>query len=205
MVQSLVLAGVSFLQNSVGLATRPYETYRRLVSRGSWWELVYLALVGASYFATAATVRTAAFRPFLLTRQFLTLGSGAIALFCLAVFIFWTVGTLLGAKGSLKGVMLGWAYTLVPTMVWFWVTSLLYIIVPPPRTTSVLGIVFSVLYLLFCVTLLFWKMTLSYLTLRFGLKLDLVKILAVSTIAVPILVLYSVVLYRFGVFRIPFL
>lgn len=188
MSRSALAAAVSFGATVVGITTRPYETYRRMVGRASSWEVVYLMALLALYCVTA---RIGIF-PVLLT-------------YVVAVSLFWTVGRWMGARGTWEGLFVGWGYTLIPTLVWFWVTSLLYILLPPPRTTSMQGMVFSGIYLLFCATLLFWKIVLSYLALRFGLKLDLAKILLVSGVVLPILGIYSIVMYRFGVFRIPFI
>jgi len=205
MVQKLFDSGVVFGRNMVGIITRPYETYRRIVAQGTLWELAYIGFLLVLYFATAAIVKTSLFRPFLLTRQFILLGTAAGVTFLFTVSLFWQVGRLFGAKGNLQGLLLGWGYSLVPTAVWFWMTSLLYVIVPPPRTTSALGIVFSIVFLLTSATLFFWKIILSYLTLRFGLRLDMLRIVAVSVVVLPILAAYSFGMYRLGIFRIPFI
>jgi hypothetical protein len=183
-----IAAAISFGSTVLGIATRPYETYRRMVGRASSWEVVYLVVLLALYCVTA--------RISLLS---------VLLTYVLAVSLFWAAGRWMGARGTWEGLFVGWGYTLIPTLVWFWVTSLLYVLIPPPRTTSVQGMVFSGLYLLFCATLLFWKIILSYLALRFGLKLDLAKIMLVSAIVLPILGAYSIVMYRLGVFRIPFI
>jgi hypothetical protein len=205
MVQHLAASGIAFGRNMVGIITRPYETCRRIVGKGTPWELVYIGVILIFYFATAAIVKTSLFRPFLLTRQFVLLGAATAATFLLAVSLFWQVGRWFGAKGNFRGLMLGWGYSLVPTLVWFWMTSLLYIALPPPRTTGVLGIVFSIVYLFISATLLFWKIILSYLAIRFGMRLDFAKIVAVCAIVLPVLGAYSVGMNRLGIFRIPFI
>lgn len=201
----LVVALVSFGRNIIGLVTRPYETCRRIVEKGSLLELLYVGSVLVLYFILASVVKIASFRPFLLTRQFIVLAGAAFITYCLAVALFWGIGRLIRAPGKPKGLALLWGYSLIPTSVWFFVTSLLYVLLPPPRTTSVQGILFSVLFLVFSITLFLWKITIAYLTLRFGLKLDLGKILFVSVTAVPLLALYSIGMYRLGIFRIPFI
>lgn len=184
----LFSAGVSFGRTLVGMVTRPYETYRRLVDRGSLWELLAIAVL-VSVYVVVARIQIVP----------------VVATFCITVGLFWIVGNVLGARGSLRGFSVGWGYTLVPTLVWFWGTSILYILLPPPRTTSGAGILFSVVYLVFSATLLFWKITLAYLALRFGLKLDLAKISVACAVVLPVLGMYSFWMYRLGIFRIPFL
>ena len=205
MSNNILLAGFSFSQHCVGIVTRPYETYRRIVDRATTLELLYIGVCVFIYLALASAVKQSLFHPFLLTQQFILLGVGALVTFALADGLFWQIGKWLGATGNLRGFTVAWGYTLIPTFVWFLGTSILYLVLPPPRTTSVLGITFSVVFLLFSDILLFWKIILSYLALRFGLRLDLVKILAVSVIVLPILGLYSVGMNKLGLFRVPFI
>ncbi|MBI3576524.1 hypothetical protein HY086_00605 [Candidatus Gottesmanbacteria bacterium] len=205
MADSLLVGALTFGRTFVGIIFRPYETYRRIIYAGTLWELPYIAVLLAFYFALASLVKTAAFRPFLLTRQFIVLTSATGATFFLVVGLLWFVGIFVGGKGQLYKLGLAWAYTLIPTVLWFLVTSLLYVVLPPPRTDRLQGILFSLLYLVFSVTLFFWKGILAYLTMRFGLKLDLKQVLIVSAISVPILGLYSVLMYRLGIFKVPFL
>lgn len=202
---SLVVALVAFGKSSIGIVSRPYETYRRITDRGSLWELTYLGLVLALYFAVASLVKTAAFRPFLLTRQFVLLAGSAAFTYLTVVILMWEVGKLVGGKGTIRALLLGWGYTLVPTTLWFLATSILYVLLPPPRTDSLAGITFSVLFLIFSTILFFWKFMLAYLTMRFGLRLDLVRIVIVTLICMPLLGLYSMLMYRWGIFRVPFI
>ncbi len=201
---ALAVAGVSFARNVIGLIIRPYETCRRIAERSSLGELIFIALLLALYFATASFVRAPSFRVFFLTRHFATLALATGGTFIVVVALFWLIGSFVGATGRPRGFLLAWAYTLVPTLLWFLVTSLLYVIIPPPRTARPLGIFFSVLYVSFSATLLFWKVTLGYLAIRFGMRLSLGKILIVTGIVLPILGLYSIGMYRMGIFRVPF-
>lgn len=201
----LIVALVDFGRNIIGLVTRPYETCRRIVEKANLLELVYVGAVLALYFVLASLVKVASFRPFLLTRQFFVLAGAAGVTYCLVVAIFWGIGRLVGASGKLRGLAVLWGYSLIPTVIWFFVTSVLYVLLPPPRTTSIRGVIFSVLFLVFSITLFLWKTTIAYLSLRFGLRLGLGKILVVLAGALPILGLYSYSMYRVGIFKIPFL
>lgn len=205
METSLIVALVKFGRNIIGLITRPYETCRRIVEDENPLELLYVGLVLALYFVLASLVKVASFRPFLLTRQFFVLAGAAGVTYCLVVVIFWGIGRLVGVSRKLRGLAVLWGYSLIPTVIWFFVTSVLYVLLPPPRTTSIRGVIFSVLFLVFSVTLFLWKTTIAYLSLRFGLKLDLGKILFVCTLAIPLLAVYSVGMYKLGIFKIPFI
>ncbi len=205
MIRYIQQSFVAFGLHVVGLVTKPYETYRGIVDRSLYGELVCIGVVAGVYFFVASVVKTALFSPFLLTKQWVILFFGFLLTYILTVSLFWIVSSFLGRSGKLKGFMLGWGYTLIPTIVWFWITSFLYILLPPPRSTHGTGIAFSVLYLVISITLLFWKITLSYLSLRFGLRMDLVKILILTAIVLPLLGIYSYYMYYAGVFKIPFI
>jgi hypothetical protein len=194
-----------FLRSIAGLVTRPYETVRGTVERENVYELVFIAIPLIFYFALASLVKVARFRPFLLTREFVLLTGATFIMYVFAVALFWTAGRLVGAQGKLKGFAVAWGYSLMPTFLWFFATSILYVLLPPPRTTSIQGVLFSILFLIFSATLLFWKITIGYLALRFGLRLDLGKILIVLAISLPILGFYSYGMYRLGIFKIPFI
>ncbi len=205
METSLIVALVAFIHNVAGLVTRPYETCRKIVDRGKAGELIYVALLLSVYFVFASIVKVASFRPFLLSRQFIVLAAATGITYILTVALFWTVGKLVGAQGNLKGLAVLWGYSLLGTLSWFLSTSVLYVILPPPRTTSAAGVAFSILFLIFSATLFFWKATIAYLTLRFSLRLNLGKIFIVLACTVPVLGLYSYVMYQIGIFKIPFI
>lgn len=185
MLDQLLIAGIAFSRNTIGLVVRPYETYRRIVDRGSLLELVFIAML----------VAASAFR----------LLAAAAATYVLVVILVWVVGGRVGGRGSVRSVAIAWGYTILPTITWFLATSMLYVLLPPPRTTSMAGVAFSVLFLIFSATLFFWKLTLGYLALRFGLKLDLARILIVVTLVGPIMAAWSLGMYRLGIFKVPFL
>lgn len=202
---TLIIDAVSFGRTVIGLIVRPYEAYRRIVKHGTPGELVYVALVVACYFALASVVKVAAFRPFLLTRQFLMLSMGAASGVVVSAISIWAAGRVLGARGSFRTIGIAWSYTLLPTVAWFLTTSVLYVLLPPPRTASMPGMVFSLLFLVFSVTLLWWKIMLSYLVLRFGLKLDFAKSIGVALLCAPVLAGWAVLMHRIGIFTVPFL
>ena len=176
MASSLIVALVAFGRNCIGLVIRPYETCSRIVERANPLELIPIGIL-------IALVKVFNVRSFLY----------ACLTYCLVVGLFWGIGRILGWRGTVRGLAILWGY------------SLLYVLLPPPRTTSVQGVIFSLLFLIFSTTLLCWKGTITYLTLRFGLKVGLGKILMVLAITIPILIVYSACLYRLGIFRIPFI
>jgi hypothetical protein len=175
------------------------------VNSGSLCELIPLAFLLACYFALSSLVKTAAFRPYVLTKQFILIALAVLVTYIIVVLLLWGIGKLFGGKGTLRSLALAWGYTLVPTFCWFFITSILYVVFPPPRSGSPLGILFSALYLSFSIVLFFWKSMLTYLTLRFSMRLDLWRIIMVFGIVGTGMVFYSIGMYRLGIFRIPFI
>lgn len=195
-----------FLRNTVGCINNPYATYRRLADeKGRQWHSTFIFLFSIIYFLFASLVRIGKANPFLLTIQFNTLFLGGVLGFLTIVLSLFLLGKLVGGKGNIQSVFTLWSYTLLPTLVWFFTTSFLYIILPPPRTTSLSGKVYSVVFFSFSLALFFWKVILYYLTLRFGLRIDLFRILFISLVIVLEMVLFSLFMYRLAIFRIPFL
>ncbi len=204
-ISHILAAGVSFGRHAAGVVTRPYETYRRIASGATGGELLYLGGILGVYFSLASIVTSTAFRPFLLTKQFVLLGSSAAATYLVAVFSLFFAARLFGGKGRIRSLALSWAYTLLPTVVWFLATSLLSVILPPPRTQSIAGIAFSLVFLVFSATLFWWKLTLAYLALRFSMKLDLAHIALTVAVSSPVIAGWSYLLYRWGIFKVPFI
>src|SRR3990167_10595021 len=124
----LLSSFVSFGRTFLGIIIKTYETYRRIVDRGRLGELFWIGLLLTIYFGIASIVKTAAFRPFLLTKEFMVLAGGAGVSFLLIVCTLWQITRFLGGKGNFRSFTLAWGYTLVPTFFWFLGTSLLYVI-----------------------------------------------------------------------------
>jgi len=201
----ILTACIDFCKSTYGLIVRPYETMRRVSSHASYWELLPLGVVLSAYFGTASIVKTASFRPFLLTKQFIVMGSVAALTFGVVTGLVWFVSKTIGGVGTYKSIIIGWGYSMLPTVAWFFATSLLYIVIPPPRTTGVLGMTFSIVFLTFSTVLLLWKIILGYLTLRFGMRLDLWKIIGVVLLSSPAISAYCYILYIMGIWKVPFM
>ena len=205
MLAELLRSGLSFFRHTVGIIISPYQTYRDIEKRGRTAEMVYIGLLVGLYFSLSSVVKIASFHPLLLSRYAFVLFASALSGFGFIVSALVVTGRLLGRQTSVGRISLLWAYTLIPTVVWFLFTSLLYVAIPPPRTTQITGVLLSIVYLVVSAMIFWWKLTLSYLTLRFGLKIDFRKILIVALAILPVLVLWTYAMYTLGVFKVPFL
>lgn len=197
---------VIFGRNCIGTFNNPYVTYRKLsAGKVDVRQLIYLFILVISYFIFASLIRIGVRNPFLLTVRFNTLFLGAATGFLGMLLALFYLGKKAGGQGEIRTMVILWGYSLIPTLFWFFLTSIIYIILPPPRSASIPGRIFSLVFIALSLAILWWKIILYYLTLRFGLKLGLYKITLVSVLAVPLILAYSVSMYKLGIFRIPFL
>jgi hypothetical protein len=204
-LEELSYAGVLFVRSIIGIVIRPYESYRRISNKPHSLEILYVLLLVSAYFALASIVRISAFRPYLLTKQFILLCSGMGLGYIISVIGIDWIARKFHPVLELFSFSIGWAYTLIPTVVWFLFTSILYVILPPPRTERMEGILFSIVYLCISSILLFWKIQLGYLAIRFSYKLDAIKIGIILFCMLPAWGIFAFGMYHMGIFRIPFL
>jgi hypothetical protein len=197
---------VYFLRNTVGCINKPYITYRKLAEdKTDGLQTIYIMFMVLGYFTFASLLRAGIRNPYLLTFKFNSLTLAFISGFLLSIAIFILMGKVLRGETKIRQVFVLWSYSLLPTVIWFFATSILYIVLPPPRTFSILGKISSIVFISFSIGLLFWKVILYYLTLRFGLRFDLKRIFYTTAIFLPVISLYTLITYKMGIFRIPFI
>jgi hypothetical protein len=201
----ILSASIYWLRSTTGLLLKPYETMRKIVGRSNVLEMIPIALLVLCYFLVASLVKTPSFRPYLLTKHFVVLVSASALGYIVINGTIMIVARIAKRSIDPKSLMVSWGYTLTPTVLWFLITSLLYVILPPPRTTAVAGMVFSGLYLLFSSALFFWKIMLLYLVLRFTLKAQMPLLLATGVSIVVAVFSYSLFMYTMGIFKVPFI
>lgn len=203
MITSLIL----FLRNSVRIISKPYITFRELsVSSNGLGQVFFIHLLVLFYFFSSSLLKTGLHNPFILTLKFNILYFSTYIGFFLMIGLFFLAVKLFKLKEiSLNNLILLWSYSLWPTLCWFLFTSVMFLLLPPPRTLTYPGKIYSLFFLAVSLTILFWKIILYYLTLRFGLRLDLSKIVLISLIIIPSLTAFSVFMYRLSIFKIPFL
>lgn len=196
---------IRFIRTSWGLISEPYVTMRRLSSEGGIVDGVGMWAAILAGFVLIAIMRAKSLHPFLLTYNFGLLTLGVVFTYLLVVVGIFVVGRLFGGKGTLPTIALLWTMSLLPTLLWFAIASFSYLVLPPPRHLTFSGKLFSLVFIAGSLALFFWKGILYYLTLRFGMRLSLLRIIAASAIIFPLGVVYSIVMYRMGIFRIPFI
>ncbi len=202
----LILSFMSFIRHLIGVTIQPYQTYRELTKVIYPIETVFIGFLILAYIGIASLLR----KGLDVGPLFLSLYAGKVFWGILFTFIFawgslYFVGKLVGGKGTPQSLFLPWAYSLMPTILWFLLTSFFYFILPPPRTEATTGKLFTAIFITLSIGLFYWKGMLYYFTLRLGHKLDLKKIILVSAIVFPLGFIYSLFTYKLGLFRIPFI
>lgn len=177
------------LQHSIGLIVAPYYTMRRIATRPRLLHAVLYVLLALLYLASLNLQRVGFF---------------LIQISVTYVF-FYFVSWVLGKTASLKQLVVLFTYTLLPTIIWFLVSRAVAIVLPPPRTTSMLGVTFSILYIAFSLSLLIWKAILFYLAARYSLRQHFFLVMYTIVLYIPLAVTMAYVSYVMGVARIPFL
>lgn len=163
MLSNLLASFVLIYRNSIGLILRPYQTMRAIATTTDTVQImIILTLVGIYQLisATDTVIWTAGL--FFSTIVFIAL-SNAIRFH----------------RSNFSRVAQLMVYTLIPTLVWFFVSAALNLVLPPPRTSSILGKGLSLLYIAFSISILFWKIILSFLAIRFAGKFSFYAALAV--------------------------
>ncbi len=171
---------------------------RRISQENDYWQMVIILFFVYIYFQLAHEIKNTAFPPVFIFLIFLTQ-------FLLSIFFFFLVTSFSAKTASLRSYFNTFVYSLLPTLVWFVVNSFLYVLLPPPRTTSLLGIIFSIIFISFSVAVLIWKIILSYLAIRFSSKLPFYRIIYAIILYLCIISPYIIVLYKLKIFRVPFI
>lgn len=125
--------------------------------------------------------------------------------FFLTMSFFYGCGRMCRYDVSLSSLVITWSYSLLPTLLWFSLTAILFALFPPPRTQSILGTVLSILFVGVSVSLLLWKITLIYLAIRFSLKTNAIMTGFFMIIYGVWFLPYTYALYFFSISRVPFI
>ena len=125
--------------------------------------------------------------------------------FFLTITFFFLLSKLFNKESDWKSFLFTLSYAVLPTLIWFLSTSVLYIFLPPPRTFSLLGKTFSIIFTTYSLSLLIWKLILVYLAIRFSSKQNFFRIIYMIMFYLLWFIPYSIFLYYFKLFRIPFI
>lgn len=198
LVVNLSASFILVIRNFFLLIFYPYKTMRKLSLNFDYYQLVIIFLIIFSYFKFAYFLKD---KPYPATVIFLIF----LINFFLTIGFFYFLARIFKTPLSLSSFLFTFSYSLFPTLIWFGVTSILYIMLPPPRTMSILGRGFSIFFIAFSLSLLAWKIILVFLSLRFSLRLSFYQIVYFFILYLLWFLPYSILLYYLRFFRIPFI
>ena len=187
---------ILFLRNLIFLILFPYRALRKIVLEPDRLHLYFLFFLVFLYLVFQEMIRPVRFDAFTTFLIFLFN-------FYLSVFFIFFVLKKIGKDIDFEALQVAFAYTLVPTLAWFFTTLFLYKVLPPPRTTSFLGVSFSLVYLTFSSALFFWKVMLFYLVIRFLSGIKFFRVLYVMLLYTAVFLPYFILLYFLKIFRVP--
>lgn len=125
--------------------------------------------------------------------------------FFLSTTFFYFLSKITKKYNTYSSYLFNFSYSLFPTIIWFAANSVLYLFIPPPRTFSILGKTFTVIFIAFSLSVLIWKIILWYLALRFSTKAGFYQIIYLILLYLLWFIPYSLLLYYFKIFRVPFI
>ena len=198
MVFDLLTSVILVFRNFFLLIFSPYRTMRRISRESDYGQVFVIFLTIFLYFKFVYFLRD---KPYPATLTFLVF----ILHFSLTAAFFYFLARVPDKTIKFSGLVFTLSYSLLPTLIWFASSSILYIIVPPPRFLTFLGKGFSIFFIAYSVSLLSWKIILMYLALRFSTRAGFYRIIYLIVLFLLWFIPYSLILYYYKIFRIPFI
>lgn len=205
LIENILASIIIVLRNSFRLLIYPYETVRRISSENDTIQVAIIFTFVFLYFVEGNIVRKRTLHPFVISSSSLLTFAFFLITFFLTTVFFFFLAKAQKKHLHFKSLVITFSYGLLPTYIWFTATSLLYLLLPPPRTTSFLGLGFSFVFIAFSLTALLWKLILFYLSIRFSLKTDFYTTMFYILLYLLWFIPYSYGLYYLKIFRIPFI
>lgn len=198
MVSEFLSSLALVLRNFIWLIFAPYKTLRKISEEKDWFQIVIILFLVFVYFKFIYFLRKPIYPATVVFIFFL-------ANFFLTVGFFYLISRIFNKKINFRSFLFTFSYSLFPTLIWFIVNSLLYRVLPPPRTFSLLGRGFSIFFIAFSISLLLWKMIVLYLSVRFSSRQNFYRIIFMIILYLAIFLPATVIFYRLKIFRIPFI
>lgn len=171
---------------------------RKISFENDYAQVMTIFFLSFLYFQIANVFRVFSTPPLLVFLVFL------FNFFC-TLYFFYILSTRFEKHITFSSFLFTFSYALFPTLLWFYTSSFIYFVLPPPRTFSILGSFFSILFIGFSISLLLWKVILVYLAMRFSSRMGFYRIMYAFLIYMCVFIPYTLLLYFFGIFRVPFL
>ena len=189
------------LKRFILLIISPYKTMRKISYEKDYYQPIIIISLVFIYFKFIYYLRDKIYPATLIYFLF-------IINVLLTVIFFYLLSKLFSNNKkeiTFSSFVFTFSYSLFPTIIWFLSTSILFIFLPPPRTFSILGKGFSIFFVAYSLSLLIWKLILEYLAIRFSSKQNFFGIFYLVVLYLIWFIPYSIFLYNFKLFRIPFI
>lgn len=186
------------LRRCILLIIVPYKTLRKISKEEDYGQVFIIFILVLLYFNIGSSMREREVHPqFVFLIFFMH--------FFLTVFFFYFFSSRFTKNIHLSSFIFTFSYALLPTLLWFITNSFTYLLFPPPRTPSLLGVSFSILFIGFSMSLFIWKSILLYLAIRFSSKLGFYRIMYMMVLYLCLFIPYTILMYYYKIFRIPFI
>ncbi|MCX7996174.1 MAG: hypothetical protein N2691_00235 [Patescibacteria group bacterium] len=195
---SILASVIIVARRSVALIFYPYKTMREIAREDDFLQIGILFTIILIYYLGVNTIRDTAWHPLI---QFLFVGINYTG----TIFFTYIFAQIHRTGASLRPYFFLFSYAMIPTIIWFYMNSLLYVALPPPRNITLTGKVFSLVFITLSVSLLTWKILLWYLAVRYATRLKFYDILLIGVLFFAFLLPYALLLYNLSLFRIPFI
>ena len=195
---NIVASFILLIRNFFFLIFFPYKGMRKISLERDYWQIFFIFLLVFIYFNLSSFLKEESYLP--IFKFFIFLIN-----FFLMIGFFYFLGRFFNRKIKKESFLFTFSYALLPTLVWFFTVFFLYFIFPPPRNFSLMGKTFSLFFITFSLTILFWKLVLFYLAIRFSTGLSFFEIVYLVFLFLLWYFPYSIVLYYLKIFRAPFI
>ena len=176
----------------------PYKTMRKISLENDYIQIIVIFIIVYIYLHVANTLREYTYEPLILFILTIYHYVATVIFFHFITSIFCQNKTV-----RVTPFLFTLAYAMIPAIMWLAVNSTLFYLMPPPRTFSLLGKTFSIIYISFSIAMLCWKLILQYLALRFASKMPFYKIVYSLLLYLVIVGPYFFWMYVMKFFRMP--
>ncbi len=204
-ISEIIALIIIVFRNFLYLVITPYKAIRNISQHSRFSECLVIFLLVFLYFNYASAIRTQSFHPLVITSSAIQSFSYFILTFYITVCFFKLISILFNLKTTILSLTTTFAYSLLPTLIWFYVTSSLFILFPPPRGENFWGLSLSLIFVVFSLSLLLWRIILLYLSLRFATKASFGQIILMILFFMTWFLPASYAMYFLHIFRVPFI
>ncbi len=194
------------LKNILGTFAHPYLTWKHITRDQYYLPSLLVITIAIAAFNIRAPIKEGLpdSAPTAITTLISNLSISIIG-FLLIAYLIYSLCRYFNSRVNFLTIASVWAYSYIPTLIWFLITQGAYVLLPPPRTTSLAGILFTLLYISFSVSLLAWKLLLLWLTFQIPGRLLPTQAFIATTVTAIFVTFYWYVFYTLGLWGIPFL